>query len=91
MKGTYTFNDLKELCENRGLEYGGEIRTHTKREKIKVYCECSGEREVLVSGLKYSNYCCRRRAKLGENNPAHQKHPGTKVKSVLELVGDLKE
>lgn len=38
MKGTYTFNTLKELCENRNLEYRGESRTHTRREKVKVYC-----------------------------------------------------
>ena len=87
MKGTYTVYDLIELCDNRGLEYKGEIRTHTKREKIKVYCKCSGEREVLVSGLKYSNYCCRRRAKLGENNPAHQKTPWNKGKKCPGVGG----
>lgn len=70
---TYTISLLETLCQNRGLEYRGEPRTHTKRERIKVYCECSGEREVLVCGLRKGVLCCRKKAKLGENNPNYQK------------------
>ena len=80
MNGTYDPDYLKKLCENRGLQYRGETRVHAKREKIKIYCECSGERQVLVSGLKYSTSCCPRRSKLGENNPAHKKSPWNKGK-----------
>jgi len=87
MKGTYTFEILKELCENRKLEYRGENRNHTKREKIKVYCECFGEREILVCGLKSGNVCCLKKAKLGENNPAYNKSPWNKGKKCPGIGG----
>jgi len=87
MKGTYTFDILNKLCENRKLEYRGENRTHTKRERIKVYCECSGEREILVCGMKTSKTCCGRKAKLGKNNPAHQKSPWNKGKKCPGVGG----
>jgi len=87
MKGTYTVYDLIELCDNRGLEYMGENRTHTRRERVKVYCECSGEREILVCGLNSGGVCCPRKAKLGENNPAYKKSPWNKGKKCPGIGG----
>jgi hypothetical protein len=87
MKGKYTFDILENLCNNRGLEYRGEIRIHTRREKVKVYCGCSGEREVLVLGLRCGNMCCPKKAKLGENNPAYKKSPWNKGKKCPGLGG----
>ena len=87
MKGTYTVNILKELCKNKGLKYIGENRTHTRRERVKVYCECSGEREILVCGLNSGGVCCPRKAKLGENNPAYKKSPWNKGKKCPGIGG----
>lgn len=70
-QGSYTFENLNQMCQRRGLEYRGEKRNYSKREKVKVFCECSGERELLVSGIDASQTCCIRKSKLGENNPAY--------------------
>lgn len=87
MKGKFTRDILIELCSNRGLEYRGEDRNYTKREKVKVYCNCSGERELLVSGLQYGKVCCPRKAKTGENNPSYNKEPWNKGKKCPGVGG----
>ena len=42
--------------------------------------ECSGVREVLVSGLKLGDTCCRKSSKLGDKNPMKGKVPHNKGK-----------
>ena len=99
-QGSYTYKIITELCENRGLKFNGEDRNYSKRERIKVFCECSGEREILVSGLGQSSFCCKRKSKLGENNPSYNiQKPSTRdweteileTCSRLDLVAVLPE
>jgi hypothetical protein len=70
-QGSYTYENLNQVCKNRGLEFRDIHKNYSKRDYINVYCECSGERKVLVSGLDKSNFCCKRKSKLGENNPVY--------------------
>lgn len=71
-QGSYTHENLNQVCKNRGLEFRDIHKNYSKRDYINVYCECSGERKVLVSGLDKSNFCCKRKSKLGENNPVYR-------------------
>ena len=90
--GSYTYNFLEEICNIRGLECRGEVRNYSKRDYLKVFCECSGEREILVSGLKNSKFCCKRKSKLGENNPAYNiQKPSTRdwAKEIQETCSRL--
>jgi len=67
-------------CNRRGLKVVSIPPRVSKWSKIKVYCECGGEREVLVTGLKLGDICCRRASKLGDKNPMKGKVPHNKGK-----------
>jgi len=72
-QGSYTYDILSTMCKERGLEFRGENKNYSKRDQVKVFCECSGERKILVSGINQSKSCCKRKSKIGENNPAYKK------------------
>lgn len=76
----YWKNHIKEECERRGLTVVSIPPRVTKWSKVKVYCECGGEREVLVTGLKMGQTCCRHAAKEGLKNPMKGKVPHNKGK-----------
>ena len=71
-------------CNRRGLKVVSIPPRVSKWSKIKVYCECGGEREVLVTGLKLGDICCRRASKLGDKNPMRNKIPYNKGKKNYE-------
>jgi hypothetical protein len=71
-QGSYTYEILNQICVERGLEFRDSKKIYSKRDYVNVYCECSGERKVLVSGLDKSKYCCRKKSKLGKNNPQYE-------------------
>ena len=66
-------------CERRKLKVIHIPPKVSKWSKIKVYCDCSGEREVLVSGIKLGDTCCRRTSKMGDKNPMKGKVPHNKI------------
>ena len=80
----YWKNYIHRECERRGLKVLYIPRRVSKRSKVKVYCECGGEREVLVTGLKLGDICCRRASKLGDKNPMRNKVPYNKGKKNYE-------
>lgn len=85
-QGSYTYESLNQICKNRGLEFRDIKKNYSKRDYVNVYCECSGERKVLVSGLDKSNFCCKRKSKLGENNPRY----GVEVPIVRDWLTEIK-
>jgi hypothetical protein len=76
----YWKNHIHKECERRGLEVVYIPPKVSKWSKVKVSCECSGVREVLVSGLKLGDTCCRKSSKLGSKNPMKGKVPHNKGK-----------
>ena len=76
----YWKNHIHSECERRGLKVVYIPPKVSKWSKVKVYCECSGEKEILVSGLKLGNTCCRKSSKLGDKNPMKGKVPHNKGK-----------
>ena len=74
----YWKNHIHSECERRGLEVVHIPPRLSKWSKVKVCCECSGEKEILVSGLKLGNTCCRKSSKLGDKNPMRGKVPHNK-------------
>lgn len=76
----YWRKHIQEECERRGLKVVYIPPKITKWSKVKVYCECGGEREVLVSGLKLGETCCRHFSKQGNRNPMKNKIPHNKGK-----------
>lgn len=71
---------IKSECERRGMTVVHIPSRVTKWSKVKVYCECGGEREVLVTGLKLGQTCCRHFSKQGDRNPMKNKTPHNKCK-----------
>lgn len=76
----YWKNHIHSECERRGLKVVYIPPRLSKWSKVKVYCECGGEREVLVTGLKLGDTCCRRSSKLDDKNPMRNKPPHNKGK-----------
>jgi len=74
----YWKKHIHNECERRGLEVVHIPSKVSKWSKVKVYCECGGEKEVFVSGLKLGDTCCRRASKLGDKNPMRNKTPHNK-------------
>jgi len=74
----YWINHINTECARRGMEIVSIPPKVSKWSKVRVSCKCSGEREVLVSGLKIGNTCCKRASKLGDNNPMKGKVPHNK-------------
>ena len=74
----YWKNHIKSECERRGMDVVYIPSRATKWSKVKVYCECGGEREVLVTGLKLGQTCCRHFSKQGDRNPMKNKTPHNK-------------
>jgi hypothetical protein len=68
-QGSYNYERLIQMCEVRGLEFRDCNKNYSKRDYVNVFCVCSGERPILVSGLDKSIDCCKRKSKLGQNNP----------------------
>lgn len=77
----YWKDHIKNECDRRGLKVVYLPSRLSKWSKIKVFCECSGEKEILVSGLKLGDTCCRRASKLGDKNPMKGKIPHNKHKN----------
>lgn len=76
----YWKNHIYTECERRGMEVIYIPPKVTKWSKVTVYCECGGQREVLVTGLKLGDNCCRKSAKLASKNPMKGKVPHNKGK-----------
>ncbi len=76
----YWKTHIHNECWRRGLEVLSIPPRVTKWSKVKVYCECGGEREVLVTGLKLGVTCCRNFSKQGDRNPMRNKAPHNKGK-----------
>ena len=74
----YWKSHIHSECERRGLEVVFIPHRLSKWSKVKVYCKCGGEREVLVTGLKLSVTCCRNFSKQGDKNPMRNKVPHNK-------------
>lgn len=77
----YWKNHIHKECERRGMKVIHIPLKISKWSKIKVYCDCGGEREILVSGLKLGQTCCRNFSKQGERNPMKGKPPHNKGKT----------
>jgi hypothetical protein len=76
----YWKNHIHSECERRGLDVVFIPSKLSKWSKVKVSCKCGGEKEVLVSGLKLGDTCCKRASKLGDKNPMRNKTPHNKGK-----------
>jgi len=76
----YWKTHIHNECWRRGLEVLSIPPRVTKWSKVKVYCKCGGEREVLVTGLKLGQTCCRHFSKQGDKNPMKGKVPHNKGK-----------
>jgi hypothetical protein len=76
----YWKNHIHNECKRRGLEVVFIPPKVSKWSKVRVYCKCGGEREVLVTGLKLGETCCRHFSKQGERNPMRNKTPHNKGK-----------
>jgi hypothetical protein len=76
----YWINHINIECERRKLKVVSVPSKLSKWSKVKVYCECGGEREVLVTGLKLGETCCRHFSKQGNRNPMRNKTPHNKGK-----------
>jgi predicted HTH domain antitoxin len=76
----YWKSHIHNECWRRGLEVVSIPPRVTKWSKVKVYCKCGGEREVLVTGLKLGQTCCRHFSKQGDKNPMRNKTPHNKGK-----------
>lgn len=63
----------------------------SKWSKVRVHCECGGEREVLVTGLKLGQTCCRHFSKQGERNPRKNKTAHNKGKKSPGIGGRKKK
>jgi hypothetical protein len=77
----YWKNHIHQECKRRKLKVISIPSRVSKWSKVKVYCDCGGEKEVLVSGLKLGDTCCRRASKLGDKNPMKNKTPYNKGKT----------
>ena len=77
----YWKNHIHSECNRRGMKVIYIPPKISKWSKVKVYCECGGERELLVSGLKLGETCCRHFSKQGDRNPMKGKVPHNKGKS----------
>ena len=71
----YWKSHIHSECNRRGMEVVSIPPRVSKWSKVKVYCECGGEREVLVTGLKLGVTCCRNFSKQGDKNPMRNKVP----------------
>lgn len=76
----YWKEHIHSECKRRGLTVVYMPSRLSKWSKVKVYCDCGGEREVLVTGLKLGQTCCRHSAKEGLTNPMSGKVPHNKGK-----------
>ena len=74
----YWKSHIHKECERRGMKVNYIPPRLTKWSKVKVYCDCGGEREVLVTGLKLGVTCCRNLSKQGDKNPMRNKTPHNK-------------
>jgi len=68
-------------CERREMKVVSIPSKLSKWSKVKVFCDCGGEREVLVTGLKLGETCCRHFSKQGHRNPMKGKVPHNKHKT----------
>ena len=80
----YWKSHIHSECDRRGMEVVSIPPRVSKWSKVKVYCECGGEREVLVTGLKLGVTCCRNFSKQGDKNPMRNKAPYNKGKKNYE-------
>lgn len=87
----YWRNHIQEECERRGLAVVYMPSRLSKWSKVKVYCACGGEREVLVTGLKLGQTCCRHAAKEGLKNPMKGIEPHNKGKKFPGVGGRKKK
>lgn len=88
---SYWRNHIQEECKRRGLTAVYIPSRLSKWSKVRVYCECGGEREVLVTGLKLGQTCCRHFSKQGERNPMKGKEPPNKGKKISWSWWEKKE
>jgi hypothetical protein len=82
----YSLLEIQLECDRLGLTLTQVKPSYFRKEKVLVHCECGGERGVSAFSLFLNTFCCRRRAKLGENNPAKGKDPWNKGRSDLSGV-----
>lgn len=87
----YWREHIHNECERRGLTPTFIPSRLSKWSKVKVYCECGGEREVLVTGLKLGQTCCRHFSKQGNRNPMKNKVPHNKGKKCPGVGGRKKK
>jgi hypothetical protein len=87
----YWREHIAQECQRRGLSVVYIPSRITKWSKVKVYCDCGGEREVLVTGLKMGQTCCRRFSKQGDRNPMKSKVPPNKGKKCPGVGGRKKK
>lgn len=87
----YWKNHIYTECERRGLKVVYIPPRVSKWSKVKVYCDCGREREVLVTGLKLGQTCCRHSSKKGDRNPMKNKTPHNKGKKCPGFGGRKKK
>jgi hypothetical protein len=87
----YWRNHIYKECDRRGLTVVYIPPRVSKWSKVKVYCDCGGEREVLVTGLKLGQTCCRHFSKQGDRNPMKGKVPPNKGKKFPGVGGRRKK
>jgi hypothetical protein len=87
----YWRDHITQECQRRGLIVVYIPTRITKWSKVKVYCDCGGEREVLVTGLKMGQTCCRHFSKQGDRNPMKGKVPPNKGKKRPGVGGRKKK
>jgi predicted HTH domain antitoxin len=87
----YWRNHIKDECERRGLTAVCIPPRLSKWSKVRVHCDCGGEREVLVTGLKLGQTCCRHFSKQGDRNPMKGKVPPNKGKKCPGVGGRKKK
>jgi hypothetical protein len=82
----YSLLEIQRECRRIDLTLVGIKPTYLRKEQVLVRCECGGERGVSAFSLFKNTSCCRRKSKLGENNPAKGKDPWNKGRSDLSGV-----
>jgi hypothetical protein len=82
----YSLLEIQRECRRINLTLVEVKATYLRKEKVLVRCECGGERGVSAFSLFKNTSCCKRKSKLGENNPAKGRDPWNKGRFDLSGV-----
>jgi hypothetical protein len=82
----YSLLEIQRECDRLNLTLTQVKPSYFRKEKVLVHCDCGGERGVSAFSLFKNISCCRRKAKLGGNNPARGKDPWNKGRRDLSGV-----